>query len=149
MSDFDPGAFREASHPPVPEVQPLVIEPEDGKTVFRPGETVRGAVRWELEEPPTEVVLRLFWFTEGKGTQDVQVVAEEVFETPGTRDRRAFRFELPVGPYSFSGRLISLIWALELVADPGDRTARRTLTVGPDGREVRLESATPELEAGG
>lgn len=156
MSDFDPGSFRELDdHPPLPpdeaaspetpEDLPLVIEPEDGKTSFRPGETVSGVVRWELDEDPTEVVLRLFWFTEGRGTRDVEVVASERFEAPGMRDRRSFSFQLPEGPYSFSGKLISLIWALELVADPGDRTARRMLTVGPGGREVLLGSVEEEM----
>jgi len=155
MSDFDPGSFRELDdHPPLPpdeasaaeapEDLSLVIEPEDGKTSFRPGETVSGVVRWELEEDPTEVVLRLFWFTEGRGTRDVEVVDSERFEAPAFHDRRTFSFQIPEGPYSFSGKLISLIWALELIADPGDRTTRRMLTVGPGGREVLLGSAEEE-----
>ena len=45
---------------------------------------------------------------------------------------------LPAGPYSFSGRLISLIWALELVAEPGNHVARVEITLGPDGQEVVL-----------
>lgn len=152
MSDFDPGAFRELDHPPLPpeadeeprEDPQLSIELEDGRTVYRPGERVTGVVRWELDSDPTDVVLRLFWFTEGRGTRDVEVVAEERFDAPGREDRRSFELRLPEGPYSFSGRLISLIWALELIADPGDRTTRRMLTVGPDGREVRLGSVEEE-----
>lgn len=154
MTDFDPGSFREIDHPPLPadageavEELRLSIEPEDGKTAWRPGETVAGSVRWDLDETPTEVVLRLFWFTEGRGTRDVEVAAETRFEAPGREDRRSFALRLPEeGPYSFSGKLISLIWALELVVDPGDRTTRRMLTVGPDGREVRLGSVEDEGE---
>lgn|GEM_PF-243547 len=149
MSDFDPGSFRELEEvPPLPgqelEEQPLFIELEDEKDRFQPGEAVRGMARWELGGDPTEVVLRLFWFTEGRGTRDVEVVHQKIFEAPAREDRRAFEFRLPEGPYSFSGTLISLIWALELVADPGDRTTRRMLTVGPDGREIQLGSAEPE-----
>lgn len=157
MSDFDPGSFRELDdHPPLPSEElsapedsgdpSLVIELEDGRTSFRPGQTVSGEARWELEKDPTEVVLRLFWFTEGRGTRDVAVVNSERFEAPGFHDRRTFSFQLPEGPYSFSGKLISLIWALELIADPGDRTARRMLTVGPGGREVLLGSVEEEKD---
>jgi hypothetical protein len=148
MSDFDPGAFREMDHPPLPpeaEDEPgLAIELEDGRAAFRPGETVTGVARWDLDEKPTDVVLRLFWFTEGRGTRDVGVVVEKRFEAPGREDRRTFQLRLPEGPYSFSGKLISLIWALELVADPGDRTTRRMLTVGPDRHEVTLGSVSGE-----
>lgn len=153
MSDFDPDSFREVSHPPLPpesmgptEEPRLSIELEDGRTVFRPGETVTGVVRWDLDEEATDVVLRLFWFTEGRGTRDVEVAAEKRFEAPGMEDRRSFELRLPDGPYSFSGKLISLIWALELIADPGDRTTRRMLTVGPDRHEVMLGSVSGEGE---
>jgi hypothetical protein len=52
--------------------------------------------------------------------------------------RRAFRFVVPEEPYSFSGKLISLTWALEAVAQPGERMGRRELVVGPGAREVVL-----------
>jgi hypothetical protein len=45
---------------------------------------------------------------------------------------------LPEGPYSFSGKLISLIWALELACSPGSETVRREITVSPTGHEIVL-----------
>jgi len=51
-------------------------------------------------------------------------------------DRREFRFRLPEGPYSFSGKLISLLWAIEVVASPGDMAGRAGIVVSPSGREV-------------
>jgi hypothetical protein len=47
---------------------------------------------------------------------------------------------LPETPYSFSGRLISLLWALELVAPPSKTVGRQELVVAPGGQEVRLDS---------
>jgi hypothetical protein len=57
-----------------------------------------------------------------------------------TEDARSFRFRLPESPYSFSGKLISLTWALELVAEPSKELARQEITLAPGGEAVRLES---------
>ena len=95
-------------------------------------------MRWQLPEPPEEVELRLFWSTEGKGDQDLEVVETVPFASPGAQDRRTFRVRLPEGPYSFSGKLITLSWALEAVAQPGDRAGSFELMVSPTGEEIRL-----------
>ncbi len=110
---------------------------EDRKT-FRPGETVVGAVGWKRDVAPKSAELRLFWFTRGKGTQDVGVVTTEHFDAPQAEEARPFRFTLPAAPYSFSGKLISVVWALELVLEPGDETARVELIVSPTEHEIIL-----------
>lgn len=114
----------------------LEVALERGQTAFRPGEEVRGTASWSLEEPPKAVEVRLFWHTQGKGDQDVEVVETTVLPGPGQMDRREFRFRLPEGPYSFSGKLISLLWAIEVVASPGDMAGRAGIVVSPSGREV-------------
>jgi len=118
------------------------IEIADGQHAFAPGERLAGSVRWRLPDDPAWVALRLYWRTEGKGTQDVDVVTEERFEAPGRDDRRPFDFPLPEGPYSFSGKLITLVWGLELVAEPGGAVAQTDLVISPTGAELRL--APPE-----
>lgn len=45
---------------------------------------------------------------------------------------------LPADPYSFSGTLISLVWALEVVAEPGGAAGRIDVVVSPTGNEIRL-----------
>lgn len=112
------------------------IEIDEGRRVFAPGDEVAGVVRWQLDGEPGSVALRLFWQTQGRGDSDVDVVAEESYEAPGSGDRRPFRFRLPEGPYSFSGKLISLVWGLELVADPGGALAHVEITVSPTGGEI-------------
>lgn len=119
------------------------IETRDGSTVFRPGEIIGGTVSWELAEPPASLELSLFWYTEGKGDRDVGVSANVLFEQPGPSGIRNFQMRLPAGPYSFSGKLISLVWALEAVAEPGARTGRLPITVSPHGREILLDSPAP------
>jgi hypothetical protein len=116
----------------------IQIEMRDGVSAFRPGDIVEGTVRWLLDQPPRSLELRLFWFTQGKGDQDVGVVETVPFPDPSLEDRRPFRCRLPQGPYSFSGKLISLLWALEAVAEPGDVSGRQEITMSPTGQEILL-----------
>ena len=116
----------------------IQVETVDGATSFLPGDAVEGTVRWHLPEAPDAVELRLFWSTEGKGEQDLQVVETVPFAGPAAQDRRAFRIRLPEGPYSFSGTLITLGWALEAVALPGEQAGHLAITVSPTGEELRL-----------
>ena len=114
------------------------IGTRDSRTEFRPGEEISGAVGWQLTQPPKSVEVRLFWYTRGKGTEDVSVVDTVRFDNPKQEEARPFSFTAPAGPYSFSGKLISLIWALELVTEPGNESARLDLTISPTGKEVVL-----------
>lgn len=123
----------------------VAIETTDGRQAFRPGDRVEGTASWYLEKAPRSVELRLFWYTQGKGTQDVEIVRTVPFDSPGAVDSRAFSVELPVAPYSFSGKLISLIWALEVVAEPGGDTGRLEITVSPTGVEVLLRPPSPDI----
>jgi hypothetical protein len=118
----------------------LRIETRDGVTAFLPGETVEGTVGWHFDTPARSVELRLLWYTEGKGDQDIGVVESVPLAYPGVDEVRPFRLRLPAGPYSFSGRLISLVWALEAVAEPGSRAERLPITVSPTRRELLLSA---------
>jgi hypothetical protein len=117
----------------------LKIELRDSKSVYPPGGMVRGGVRWNLQSNPESLELSLLWYTSGKGTQDAGVVETLKWETPGASGSKDFSFVLPSGPYSFSGTLISLIWALELTVFPGSQTRRVELIVSPTGDEILLK----------
>lgn len=110
----------------------------DHQTNFRPGDIIEGAALWELEKAPESAELRLLWFTRGKGTEDGAVVATERFDAPQAGDTRPFKFTAPESPYSFSGKLISLMWAVELVLEPAEDFQKMTIVIGPDAREVVL-----------
>jgi hypothetical protein len=118
----------------------LDINLYQGKTTFVPRETVSGRVEWTLDANPRTLELSLFWYTAGKGTRDVGVVQTMKLDAPGSYGAKDFSFALPDEPYSFSGKLISLIWALELTCSPGSDAVRRELTVAPTGREILLGS---------
>jgi hypothetical protein len=118
----------------------LRIKLDGARTSFHPGEVLAGTADWQLDGParPGDVVaLRLVWFTEGRGTPDVGLIDTVNFRKPGEEDHRAFRFQLPQGPYSFEGKLITLTWALE-AAIAGKSLGRLEITVSPSGEPVRL-----------
>lgn len=109
---------------------------------FVPGETISGELVW-LSPGPVE--LRLFWFTEGRGTQDVGVVARESFSAGEIKG--AFTFTLPAMPYSFSGKLVSVKWALELVDEKEESLVREELIVSPTAQEFILPAVTASRTA--
>ena len=112
----------------------------DGKRHdYEPGERVEGQVSWELPEAPRSLEVRLFWTTSGRGDEDQEIVAVEQVPSPAASGWLRFSFQLPAGPYSFSGRLVSLGWALELVAPHEEMAASVPIVVGPEGREVRID----------
>ncbi len=116
----------------------LRIDVSGGPRGYRPGETIGGRVTWQVDEAPQSAELRLFWYTSGKGTQDVENIDTVVFETPRMNDDRTFSLTLPRQPYSFSGKLISLVWALELIVEPGSNVERQEFVMSASGEEVVL-----------
>lgn len=100
-----------------------------------PGETLAGRVHWQLERAPSKVSIRLFWKTSGKGTEDVGLVDERRVASPAAQQRMDFSFQLPLEPYSFEGRLVSLTWGVEVIA--GKSVAAATFVMAPDGHARR------------
>ena len=54
----------------------LTINTTDSGRWFKPGETIEGEVSWHLDDDAGAIEIRLFWYTDGKGSQDVEVNAE-------------------------------------------------------------------------
>ncbi len=122
----------------------LRIETEAGKTSYCPGEEVRGTVRWQMERQAQALEVRLFWYTRGKGTRDSSVLESKRIESPVLEGSEEFSFVFPDAPYSFSGKLISVVWAIELVVLPSDEAECIELLMSPTGQEILL----PEGPAG-
>lgn len=116
----------------------LRIDLAGGDAIHRPRSRISGELAWRLDRPAEALELRLFWYTEGRGDRDAGIARSLRVESPGAIGAQPFEFELPSGPYSFSGRLISLVWALELIALPGESAVRREIVVAPERREVVL-----------
>jgi hypothetical protein len=107
------------------------------RTAHLPGATLAVTVLWAITPAPDSVDVRLFWRTQGKGSEDLAIVAEQSM-AGALAGEHVVEFRLPTEPWSFSGRLISLIWAVEAVAQPGGQNARCEFVLGPRGREVLL-----------
>lgn len=116
----------------------MSITLRDGVAAFEPGARILGEVHWRMDEPADSIEARLFWYTEGKGTRDNAVVQAVTFHRPAQEETRPLEITLPIEPYSCSGKLVSILWAIELVALPTKENARLPLTMGPGGREIVL-----------
>jgi hypothetical protein len=120
-------------------VSSLHLELADAKTKYRPGERLEGVAFWDFAELPGSLELRLYWRTQGKGTVDLEVVRSVKFVGIAPADRRPFSIELPPGPYSVSGKLVSIVWGVELVAEPSGQSHNVEITISPSGEELRLD----------
>lgn len=116
----------------------MELQLRDVRKEFAPGDELSGTASWRFDKAPKSVEVRLMWFTRGKGTMDVVTVeATSPAAVDGTGSF-AFSFRLPDAPYSFSGKLISLVWAVELVAPPEREAKRVEFTLAPAGKEILL-----------
>jgi len=123
----------------------LSVKSSDGRDAFSPGETIEVDLRWELDTEPAALELRCVWTTAGKGSTDIGIEKTVRLNAPGIAGSRRIELGLPAAPYSFSGKLVSLIWGFELVAQPSDESCRRTFTLAPEGRGVLLHRSEDSL----
>jgi hypothetical protein len=126
----------------------LRIQLAGERLAFNPGEELAGSVNWSGEQGPRSLELRLFWFTRGKGIEDVGLIENLNFEQPLPQETRSFRLKLPQAPYSCLGTLVSVIWALELIAYPSKAVTRQEIMVGPGRKAVKLGTVATERVSG-
>lgn len=104
-----------------------------------PGERLEGRVDWQVEGDRAErILVSLLWYTAGKGTEDVKVVEQVEVTSPSMIGSKAFDFVAPEFPWSFSGTLMSLVWAVEASLEPKGDVSRVDVVVAPGGEEIRL-----------
>ena len=113
------------------------IQLNETKEVYAPGEPIAGSVTWN-EEQASSLEVRLFWYTTGKGDRDVELMAIQEFEVLGAAGSHKFQFSAPSRPDSFSGKLITLQWAIEAILRPSEVTTLQTLTISRSGKEINL-----------
>lgn len=113
------------------------IEVDHQHTKFTPGDTISGKITWEAPVEVSEVALRIFWFTSGRGTQEVSLVVTQ--QWPATQGHAHFSMVLPHEPYSFTGTLIALKWALEAVFLPTEESSTPyEFDLTPNGEPITL-----------
>ncbi len=116
----------------------ISIDIHNSQTNFQPGEKISGTVSWQLSKEPKEITVNLFWQTDGKGTQDMETVESRNFKVFGQTGSEDFEFEVPIAPYSFSGRLISISWYIEAFPKSGRDSSQYSIVISPTGEEVHL-----------
>ena len=117
----------------------ISIQLDDDRKRFAPGDTISGEIRWSDLTPDTKTVitLDLAFHTEGKGTEQREVHHHLEWPIVSTAETHEFSFDGPTWPWSFSGKLISLVWSLD--AWEGKKHAvALPLTVAPNGEEISL-----------
>jgi hypothetical protein len=118
-------------------MNPLSIQLQHDPPAFAPGDVIEGRAEWTLEQPADAVLVRLFWFTEGKGGRDVGIVDEVRFDHPPATYASEFRFTAPQEPWSYDGTLLSIQWGIEIVCKGRKDTERVLLVIAPNRTAVR------------
>jgi hypothetical protein len=118
----------------------MQINIDGDQSAFRPGETIHGSISWALPVAPAQISVELFWTTRGKGTVDSEVVQSKQIKQPAASGQERFLLVVPNGPYSFSGKLVSVLWGVRLIIHPSQEQAQVNLTVSPTGSEINLVS---------
>jgi hypothetical protein len=118
----------------------LELTLEEGRNVFEPGARVTGVAAWSAPAAPRGMELRLSWAMHGRGGRDFRIADTLPLPAPAATERRPFILTLPEGPYSFRGRLVTLVWTLELVALPGEEKAHVDLVVAPGHKTIDLRA---------
>ena len=132
----------------------LEIKLEDTFPAFEPGMLIRGSAAWQAFPGTGVLEVNLLWHTEGKGDRDAGIAASHTYEVTQRQGDVAFQFTAPAFPYSFSGRLISLLWKVEGVLGNGKESsalslfsgsldsavAQVPLLIAPGGKEIELRS---------
>ena len=113
----------------------IKIQLENAEAAYRPGDTISGSVEWSEEEGDA-LEARLIWFTRGKGDRDFEMVAVQHVANYGQSGNERFQFTAPHRPRSFSGKLVSLQWAIEAIVFPGQNNTLKNLTISNSGKEI-------------
>lgn len=94
------------------------ISIEIDKGCFAPGEVITGQISWNCSKPPSQIILKLRWNTDGRGTADIATAIEKNIPCSGLKGETGFELEIPEEcPPSYNGKLISLEWNLHAQAD--------------------------------
>lgn len=116
--------------------KPVLIEVD--RINIAAGSTISGVVKWQSIEQSEPLELRLSWHTEGRGTMDRKIIYQQALPIVTHLQSHRFSIKAPEGPYSFTGRLIELIWTISCVSKKGKVLDSTQLYLSRDGRAVEL-----------
>lgn len=116
---------------------------------FSPGETISVNVTWaDLSDAKTPgdqtLEARLIWYTAGKGERDFKTVESVDIQSDSQKGNAQVSFIAPRRPSSFSGKLITLTWAIEVVALPQKESGLIEFVIAPAKQEILLTPVAKE-----
>lgn len=125
----------------------LHIKLDQLQASFAPGDLISGTIHaTELPSDTHKLAIRLLWFTTGKGTRDVNTCCELAQAFVPTSSALPFEFIAPHRPLSFSGQLISLQWAVEVVAFPSKQSSLAEIAITHSDSEIILLDVKDDLK---
>ncbi len=123
----------------------ISIQLKDAKISYHPGEKISGEVEWDLTQEVKEIAINVFWYTEGIGDQDSEIAESEIIKLPLKSDRQSFEIELPMAPYSYSGQITSLKWAIEATTLKDKVKDVKEFSMTPGNKEIILPEIKEDL----
>lgn len=109
-----------------------------------PGDSLVFTLARDKSASPEPLSVQLGWFTEGRGTADADVVWSEQLPALAPGAERSFEIPLPTAPWSFSGKLVSVSWRLEVLDAKRRPLVAVPLVVAPGDAPVALPALEPE-----
>jgi hypothetical protein len=106
---------KDKSRSDAPKRITLQLDRADG--VYAPGETMIVTARWPRGVVVQTLECTLEWSTEGKGDSNGELVTEEFWNDLESVQSVEWKVELPRGPLSVQGQLLSIVWAVHCEAE--------------------------------
>lgn len=94
----------------------IIIETQELRDQYFSGETLRGTVAWKLPSVPEKIHFSLEWLTDAEYEPEYCPLVEIEFPAGAKSGQQSFELELPLGPFSYEGKLFSIKWYLKAVS---------------------------------
>ena len=110
-----------------------------GNNNFLPREEIQLLIAWELPElKEDKMEVQLFWYTNGCGIEDLEIIETKNIKITSVIGQKEILFNAPPYPYSFSGKHVSLIWAIEAVYDKAKISSMANFDITPFRKKIVL-----------
>ena len=124
----------------------IEIRMKDDKTRFSPFDQMEAEITWD-SSVVHDIKVELLWSTRGRGSEDTYVQdARRIAVKQERSSMKNLIFQAPVGPYSFSGKLISLIWYLSASDEGGSQSAELELVIAPGEKEIIIDQGMKAIQ---
>ncbi len=108
------------------------------ETKCQPGQLLNASVLWAFDSPPSKLTLELSWHTTGKGAEDSETVFTQNWTPDSNTGEKSFSIQLPRGPISVRGNLISIDWQLECTSQRPKETCTMPFVLSHMKKRVQL-----------